>query len=169
MSCADCVRGDLDLDQGLLEVKKTRISIGYKRVIESEPKTDSGFRWVAIDDATTIALRKHRLQQMELRLELGSWPGHDLVFTEANGDPVHPDRVSARFRRLVDTAELTSLSLHGLRHTKGTLGMASGENPEFVRQALGHSRIQVTLDMYSHADPELAKGSAERFAALIDG
>jgi hypothetical protein len=36
-------------------------------------------------------------------------------------------------------------------------------------QALGHSRIQVTLDMYSHADPELAKGSAERFAALIDG
>lgn len=41
--------------------------------------------------------------------------------------------------------------------------MALGENPKIVADRLGHSRVQVTLDFYSHVSPDLQRKSAEKF------
>jgi integrase len=41
-------------------------------------------------------------------------------------------------------------------------------HPKVVQERLGHSSIQVTLDVYSHAVPALQGDAAARFAELID-
>ncbi|WP_235991673.1 hypothetical protein [Metabacillus schmidteae] len=41
--------------------------------------------------------------------------------------------------------------------------MALGENPKVVADRLGHSRVQVTLDIYSHVSTELQRQTANKF------
>ncbi|PMC34741.1 hypothetical protein CJ195_22225 [Bacillus sp. UMB0899] len=41
--------------------------------------------------------------------------------------------------------------------------MALGENPKVVADRLGHSRVQVTLDIYSNVSTELQRQTANKF------
>jgi integrase len=45
--------------------------------------------------------------------------------------------------------------------------MALGENPKIISERLGHSRVQVTLDTYSHVSADMQRKSANRFEDVI--
>lgn len=45
--------------------------------------------------------------------------------------------------------------------------MALGENPKVISERLGHNRVQVTLDTYSHVSHEMQQKSANRFEDAI--
>ena len=47
--------------------------------------------------------------------------------------------------------------------------MSAGENPEVVRQRLGHQNVSTTLGMYVHAMPDDMRRGADRLAGMIDG
>ncbi|MBI3989287.1 MAG: tyrosine-type recombinase/integrase [candidate division NC10 bacterium] len=47
-------------------------------------------------------------------------------------------------------AGLRRLTLHSLRHTYASLLLKRGEFVVHVKEQLGHSSIQVTVDMYGH-------------------
>lgn len=160
----------LDLGAGRLSVVQTLVSVRYAMHL-STPKTAKGRRSVALDPATVGTLRAHRVAMLEERLALGlGTPGaDDLVFTALDGSPLHPMRFSERFGRLVRSAGLPRLSLHGLRHTHATLALQAGVHPKVVSERLGHSTIAVTLDTYSHAIPALEEEAAAKVAALVFG
>jgi len=40
-----------------------------------------------------------------------------------------------------------------LRHFFASLGIAAGTDPKALQQAMGHSSIQVTMDVYGHLFP----------------
>lgn len=44
-----------------------------------------------------------------------------------------------------------------------------GVNPRTVADRLGHARVNVTLDTYSHALPEVEEAEAVRVAQIIVG
>ena len=50
--------------------------------------------------------------------------------------------------------KLPIIKLHDLRHTSATLLQASGCDIATISRRLGHSKVSVTLDVYSHAIPE---------------
>lgn len=93
----------------------------------------------------------------------------DLIFCRVDGHPLHPDRVSQRFRALVEDAGLPWITLHGLRHTHATLMLRAGVHPKVVQERLGHASIAITLDTYSHAIPAMQEDAATRVAQLLDG
>lgn len=41
--------------------------------------------------------------------------------------------------------------------------MRMGENPKVVIERLGHARVGITLDIYSHTNQEIQRRSADRF------
>jgi hypothetical protein len=45
--------------------------------------------------------------------------------------------------------------------------LAAGEHPKVVSEMLGHARIGLTLDTYSHLIPGLEGRAAERIEAVI--
>lgn len=94
---------------------------------------------------------------------------HDLVFAWPDGRPLHPERFSRSFVRLVARWRLPPLSVHGLRHTWATLALQAGVHPKVVQERLGHSTISVTMDIYSHVLPSMESDAADRVAALILG
>ena len=160
---------DVDLETGVLSVVRTRVSVAYT-VSESDPKTRSSRRTVTVDARVVAVLRAHRRRQLEERLAWGAaWTDTGYVFTREDGWPIHPERISVLFARLVEAAGVPKIRLHDLRHTSATLALASGIHPKVVGERLGHSSISVTLDLYSHVIPGLQAEAAEKLGEMILG
>jgi integrase len=61
------------------------------------------------------------------------------------------------------------IRFHDLRHTYATLALQAGLNVKIVSSRLGHANVAFTLNVYSHALPEMDEEAAETFAAFIGG
>ena len=56
---------------------------------------------------------------------------------------------------------------HGLRHALATLDLVAGINPKMVSEALGHSNISITLDLYSPVLPNMQDELAGAIANIL--
>ena len=99
----------------------------------------------------------------------GDWPTHDLVFVREDGSPIHPQRVTQWFERLVKNAGVRRIRFHDLRHTMATLALKSGVHPKVVQERLGHSSIAITLDTYSHVIEGMQEAAATSIAGSLFG
>ena len=59
---------------------------------------------------------------------------------------------------------LPRLRFHDLRHAHATHLLASGVHPKVASERLGHSKVGITLDLYSHVMP----GMQEDAVAKVD-
>lgn len=160
---------DVDLTAGRVSVSQQRAK-GGGTVSAGVTKGKRG-RSVSIDPETVAVLRAWRKTQAAERL---AWPGEwgngdDLVFTHADGAPLHPDSITKTFKRRVKAAGLPWVKLHGLRHGHATLMLEAGVNIKVVQERLGHSSIAITGDVYSHVTPGMQEDAAARVAQIVDG
>ena len=65
--------------------------------------------------------------------------------------------------------DLPHLTFHGLRHAFATLALIAGKNPKVVSEALGHSKISITLDLYSHVIPDMQNELTDAVADVLSG
>jgi hypothetical protein len=89
------------------------------------------------------------------------------VFTNLNGDPMAPDRLTRMFKKLAAEAGLPPVRLHDLRHGAAALALAAGVDLRVVQDMLGHSSIVLTADTYTSVLPAVAHTAAEKVATLI--
>jgi integrase len=159
---------DVDFDAGQLAVVQTLTTVGSETLI-SQPKSQRSRRTVYLDSETISVLKEHRRRQREDQLAVGAgWDRvSDLVFRDELGGSIHPDWLSREFRRLVAVAGAPCIRLHDLRHTHATLALKAGVHPKVVSERLGHSSIAITLDLYSHVTPGIAREAADAVAAKI--
>ncbi len=59
------------------------------------------------------------------------------------------------------------IRLHDLRHTWASLALQAGIHPKVVSERLGHATTSITLDIYSHVQPELDARAATAVAELF--
>jgi len=64
-------------------------------------------------------------------------------------------------------AGLPRTDIKGLRHAHATALLRSGSHPKVVQERLGHSSIQVTMDIYSSVLPGMQRESVDRLAAMM--
>lgn len=79
-----------------------------------------------------------------------------VVFTRGGGTPIHPDRFTQMFDKLVKASDLPRIR----RMTSGLPTPPSPSRPtstKVVTDRLGHATIAFTLDVYSHAAPALQR------------
>ena len=62
-------------------------------------------------------------------------------------------KVRKVFARLLTKAGLAQRNLHFLRHTFASLLIQQGESLAYVKEQMGHSSIDVTVDTYGHLVP----------------
>ena len=152
---------DVDLDAGQLAIVQTLTTINGKPTFGAT-KSSGSRRVVYIDPQTVSVLREHRKRQREERLIAGpAWTATpDLVFRDEAGVRLQPDLLTRRFSALVDASGLTPIRLHDLRHTYATLALKAGVHPKIVSERLGHATVGITLDLYSHVTPAIAREAA---------
>jgi integrase len=159
---------DVDLDDGTLTVAQQRTNANHEVVIAA-PKGRSQ-RQIVLAPATVAALRQHRAEQLRERLALGeAWADTGYIFVEEAGQPYHPHSYLTMFRRACARADVPPIRLHDLRHTMATLALQAGVHPKVVQEQLGHSAINVTMDVYSHVPQAVRRDSARTIAALFSG
>ena len=156
---------DVDLEAGRLAVRRALVPSG-REVVVSEPKTARGRRIVALDPETVAVLKGQAARQLKEQQDAG-WTETDLVFTNEDGQALHPWVTSRCFRKAVKKAMLPVIRLHDLRHTHATLALQAGIHPKVVSERLGHAAVAITLDTYSHAIPAMQEEAATRIAGLV--
>jgi len=57
------------------------------------------------------------------------------------------------FKRPLKKAGLREIRPHDLRHTFASLLLSQKETPVYVKEQLGHSSIQITVDIHGHLIP----------------
>jgi integrase len=90
-----------------------------------------------------------------------------LVFCNFDGSPYLPDGITHAWRKLADKVGLPDVRLHDSRHSHASLMLKQNVHPAIVAQRLGHSSVQVTMDVYSHILPGLQKQAADNFDSII--
>jgi integrase len=153
--------GDLDLDAGTLQVRRTLSETRTGHKFE-KPKNGKG-RSVKLSQRAVEALKRQRARQNEERLAAGSlWQDHDLVFPTGIGTTMSGTNLTGRhFKPLLKRAKIPAIRLHDLRHTCATILLMAGKHPKYVQELLGHASISITLDTYSHVIEGMDGGLAE--------
>ena len=78
----------------------------------------------------------------------------DLIFHSKVGTVLDPNNlVHYHFLPCLEHAGLRRFRFHDLRHTFGSLLIQDGASLAYVKEQMGHSSIQVTVDTYGHLIP----------------
>jgi integrase len=153
----------VDLDAGVLSVRRGRVAVGTETV-EGAPKSKRSRRDLPLPAELTEALRALRTRQQTEAMELGrGWSDDRLVAVDEAGTPLRPESYTDEFQRLRARAALRRIKLHGLRNTSGTLMLDAGHPVHIVARWHGHDPA-VLLSIYSDAKAdELRAASASLF------
>ena len=134
-----------------------------------EKETKSGrCRTIALPAMLIEELRKHRIEQAQALLGIGVrvTPDHHVVM-QADGTALQPNSLTHAFTTFLETRGLRRVRLHDLRHSHATHMLAAGIHPKIASERLGHSKVGITLDLYSHVLPGMQSEAASRVDALI--
>jgi hypothetical protein len=113
-----------------------------------------------------LELRDERLLAAYLKGK--SDVSEELVFPSPDGSILDPDNLYHRyFMPVLAKAGIRKIRLHDLRHTFGSLLLQSGASIVYVKEQMGHSSIQVTVDTYGHLIPGANASCVDRLDGVL--
>ena len=147
--------------------------IGQMSIVESVEVTAAGVRYkepkgghartVALSPIMIEELRAHRVRQAEELLKVGAIVTEDtFVVAQVDGSPLKPTSITHEWVRLLAKTALPRIRFHDLRHAHATHLLASGVHPKVASERLGHSKVGITLDLYSHVLPNMQTDAVAR-------
>ncbi len=151
--------GDIDFNSSFIWVRRS-----YRRGRITATKNGKD-RKVDMSGQLAATLKRLRVQRKKeaLRGGLGEMP--ELIFhTEAR--PIEQNYIRRVFKRALKKAELREIRLHDLRHTFASLLLTQKETPVYVKEQLGHSSINITVDIYGHLIPGSNKKAVDKLDDL---
>jgi integrase len=156
----DLARAQLSVTES---AEQTRAGVRYK-----SPKNGKG-RTVALPAIVIAELQAHRLRQAESLLSLGVRVNDDtFVCAREDGKPQQPNSIGHAWDRFVAESKLPRIRFHDLRHSHATVMLKSNVHPKIVSERLGHSRVALTMDVYSHVIPGMQQEAAAAIDAAFD-
>lgn len=161
----------VDLPASTIRVTGTLQRVTGHGLLAGQPKTKTSRRAIALGQTTVDLLHGVRGKQLALQAELGDLYRNEAgyVFTDELGAPIDSNRLSREFHRIVKSAGLPHITLHGLRHCVASLMLADGASIKTVAEKLGHSNPSLTLDIYSHLLPTIQEQAAEALDRRLTG
>lgn len=158
---------DVDLGAGTVAIRNQLVPVNGK-IVEGRPKTKAGRRVLPLGTETRrILMEQASLQSSDSDRLDAAWTATGYVFTNEDGNRIDPARATLLFGRSVKAAALPRITLHDLRHTFATMALKAGIHPKIVQEMLGHSKVTITLDMYSHVIPGMAEDAAGVMNELV--
>jgi integrase len=158
-----------------LRWRSVDLTAGQMSIVESAEQTAAGIRYkspksgkgrtVALSATMVEELRAHRAKRAQDLLRLGmGLSDDDFVVGQPDGSAMQPTFITHQWVKTIRATSLAHLRFHDLRHAHATHMLASGVHPKVASERLAHSKVGITLDLYSHVMP----GMQEDAAALVD-
>jgi len=160
---------DVDFKANEITVNKTFAKDEKGHPIINKPKTKNGIRKISIagDVQTIQILQTHFKNQRKSFLEWGI--RSDYVFCSIAGKPPTNEAVYSRLKKVYKSLGFGDVgyNVHTLRHTHASMLFASGAEPKYIQQRLGHASINITLDTYTHLMPETNSNAQSNFIKFM--
>lgn len=135
----------------------------------TQPKSAKSRRTIALSPSVVLLLKEHKEKQELERVTLGKLlADDDLVFSTLEGKPLRPNTITRAWVTLSVRAGVKAIRLHDARHTHASIMLKQGIHPKIVQERLGHSSIEMTLDIYSHVMPGIQEAAAKRFDDIFN-
>jgi len=152
---------NVDLGTGQLAIRESAEQV--KSVVRYKPPKNGKARTVALPAVVAEALRGHRIRQAQELLKVGIRLSDDcFVVAQPDGSPLKPHSLGQEWVRFVKRTNLPRIRMHDLRHSHATALLLSGVHPKVASERLGHSKVGITLDLYSHCLPGMQEDAATR-------
>lgn len=154
---------DIDFKNKKITVDKTAVRIKEKQTIQT-PKTKNSKRVISIDPTTLSILKSWKKDQIKIYFRNGKhFEGDEnFIFTNQRAEWVHIHNFIRYFKRFIADNKLKPITPHGLRHTHASLLFSAGVEPKNISDRLGHSTVQITLDLYTHITEEQRADTVEK-------
>lgn len=158
----------VDLKKGELAVLLT-LSRVEGELILTDVKTERSRRRVPLPPHLVAALKAHRRQQLEERLEASSqWTESGAVFATEFGTAVDPRNLLRTVEIAAKKAGVGKAGAHTMRHSAATAWLESGVHIKAVSDLLGHSSIAITGDLYGHTSDDTARAAVADLAQTLE-
>ena len=171
---------DIDLEEGVIDVNHTLVYYDHRNpegikgcyFNVNTPKTAASTRQVPMLDFVKDAFIQEQKFQQENGIQCTvTIDGYtDFIFVNRFGSTQHQGTLNKAIRRIIrdcndevlmkeekDAVLLPHFSCHSLRHTFTTRMCEAGVNVKVIQDALGHSDIATTLNIYADVTKELKK------------
>jgi integrase len=126
-------------------------------------KTEAAARTVRLPAGLCGKLAQHREALASLSVR------SVFVFPNEKGKPFNRSNLANRhLKPALERAGLPKhFRLHDFRHVCASLLARAGVHPKVVQERLGHSKVSVTLDVYSHLFDDMQQEAAETLDQLL--
>lgn len=115
-------------------------------------------------EVLNVLLSKRRAEALRKEMENPAEERRDAVavvnevmeswlFQSPVGTQIDPSNLRKLFNRVLIDAKLRRVRFHDLRHSFASLLLQNGESLTYVKEQMGHSSINVTVDIYGHLVP----------------
>lgn len=147
-----------DIDGAYLSVKHSITQKLHNEDVETPPKNKSSIRTIQIPLPLIKILDEHKKRQ----ILLGNWSSDHRVLGEERC--LRDTTIQKRNNLYATLAGVKRIRIHDFRHSHASLLANMGINIQEVARRLGHAKIEMTWNTYSHLYPR----EEERAIAVLN-
>ena len=137
-----------DIENGYLSVKRSLTQKLHHKDIETPPKNRSSFRTLQLPTPLIEILNEHKMRQQLLT------DFNDDSMVLGDGRSLRDTSIQNRNIQYASLAGVKRIRIHDFRHSHASLLANMGINIQEIARRLGHARIEMTWNTYSHLYPK---------------
>jgi integrase len=145
---------------------------GHPLTHKHQLKADGSVETLPLPPIVLAALRIARQNQADRRT--ASWPKicicgerHQFLFTTSTGQPIEPRNLKRSFDARCKMAGVRQIKIHDTRRTCGSLLAALEVHPRVAMAILRHSRIALTMEVYTQVPDKTTRDALKRLSELL--
>lgn len=145
-----------------IKSKESFVETNTSEVVLKEPKSNSSIRRIMLPETVIAEMRKEYLKYRERKLLYGSEFCDDgFIFCKEKGEPFKPKSISQRYNRFLKKNNLRHIKFHNSRVGQASILAYNNVSPKTIEHILGHSTIDMTMNIYAQRVPNEEKEVAD--------
>lgn len=156
---------DIDFCSNTININKS-----YNRNVRlvGDPKSKAGIRVISVDQKTINLLRLYKNRQRQLFAEVGNG-SPKVVFSTPTKEYQDISTRQEALNKYLNAISCPRFTFHAFRHTHASLLLNAGISYKELQYRLGHAKLAMTMDTYSHLSKAKEKEAVSYYEKAING